>query len=49
MALSMSCVEEESESRWFIKPGRPVTANKVSVNGENMSGTHENVVGRERE
>jgi hypothetical protein len=42
-------VEEELEFRWFVEPGRPVMANKVSVNGENASGTRENVVGSETE
>jgi hypothetical protein len=35
-------VEEESEFRWFVEPGRPVTANGVSINGEIASGTRGN-------
>jgi hypothetical protein len=34
-------VEEECEFRWFVEPGRPVTANEVSIYGENASETHE--------
>jgi hypothetical protein len=34
-------MEEELVSRWFIEPGCPVTANKVSVNRENTSETCE--------
>jgi hypothetical protein len=41
-------VEEESEFRRFEEPGRPVMANKVSINGENTSGTRKINVGRER-
>jgi hypothetical protein len=42
-------VEEELEFQWFIEPGHPVMANKVSINGENMLRKHENIIGSESE